>query len=111
MKSLHSLLAGALLAISAVSQANTLGPVFTKVTGTGSYDDGSIYIFFPEAISSCNDIGRLDLAANNPSRDQMLAVALTSLSADFTVVVRPGSCASGQPVFGPDGDSYMYIAQ
>ncbi len=94
-----------------LASANSLGAVTAKVNGTGTYDDGAIYIFFDRQISSCNTSGRLDIPAGHPARTQLLSLAMTAFSSDANLRIHPGSCAGGVPVFGTAGDSYMYLTK
>ena len=89
--------------------ANTMGGVTAKVTGTGTYDDGSIYIFFDRQISSCSTTSRLDLVATHPAKEQVLSIAMTAFVSGKSVNIHPGSCGGESPVFGTVGDSYFYL--
>ena len=97
------------LFLSFGAYANSMGPVVAKVTGTGTYDDGAIYIFFDRAVSSCTAAGRLDLSSTHPAKDQVLSLAMTAFASGKSVKVHPGSCNGSTPEFGSVGDSYLYL--
>lgn len=90
---------------------NPQGGVTTTITGTGTYDDGSIYIFFASAISGCSTEDRLDIAANHPAKDQILAIAMTAFTSGKSVRIRPGGCIGSTPNFGTVGDSFFYLIE
>jgi len=98
-----------LLLMAFSANANTMGAVLAKVTGTGTYANGSIYVFFDRQISSCStDDGRIDIAATSPARDQILSVAMTAFVSGRSVKIRPASCDGQTSVF--DGYSYLYLS-
>ena len=88
-----------------------MGPVIANVTGTGTYEDGSIFVFFDRQISSCSGTTRVDLAANHDAKEQVLSIAMTAFVSGRMVSVHPGSCNGAVPDFGPTGDSYLYLTQ
>ena len=100
-----------LLGIPTVGNCNTFPAVTAYIVGTGTYDDGSIFIFFDRQISSCNSSGRLDIPASNPSIKNVLAIAMTAYSSRSAVRIHPGSCAGTVPVFSTTGDSYIYLTK
>ena len=102
---------GLFMAISNIAFANTLGSVDARVTGTGAYADGSIYIFFDRNISSCNSnpTGRLDIEATHPARTQILSIAMTAFTSGTLVKVHPGLCNGSNPYFGTGKSSFIYL--
>lgn len=98
-----------LLLLSSVVYSNTLPAVVAHVTGAGTYNDGSIYVFFDRPISSCSDAARIDLVSSHSAREQVLSLAMTALVSGRAVVVHPGGCSGTAPVFGPEGDSFIYL--
>lgn len=99
------------LFFSSVVGANTMPGVVAKVTGTGTYATGAIYVFFDRTISSCNTVGRLDLSADNPAKDQVLSIAMTACASGASVKVHPGTCNGTRPEFGVTGDSYFHLTK
>ena len=98
------------LGISFSTIANTLGPVVAKVIGTGTYDDGSIFVFFDRQISSCSENStRLDLLHSHPAKEQVLSIAMTAFVSGKSVTVHPGSCSGNFPAFDTVGDSFMFL--
>ena len=95
--------------LSIISHANDMSAVVAKVTGTGTYDDGSIYVFFDRAISSCTTTGRLDISADHPANRNILSIAMAAFMSGKNVKIHPGSCDGNRPVFGNQGDSYLYL--
>ncbi len=104
------LIIGIVLLLTAFSaSANTMGAVLAKVTGTGTYANGSIFVFFDRQISSCStDDGRIDIAASSPARDEVLSVAMAAFVSGRSVKIRPASCDGQSSVF--DGFSYIYLS-
>lgn len=98
-----------LLFVPLAVHGNTMGPVTAKVIGTGTYDDGSIYIFFDRTISTCRTEGRIDLAAEHPAKEQVLSIAMTAFVSGKSVRIQAGSCVGDNPKFGTVGDSYFYL--
>jgi hypothetical protein len=84
-------------------------PITAYVTATGTYSDGSVYVFFDRQISSCNESGRLDIPASHPALKNILAIAMTAFAAGKMVRVHPGSCNGTTPQFTLTGDSYFYL--
>ena len=103
-------IAGIVLLLAAFSaNANTMSAVLAKVTGAGTYADGSVYVFFDRPISSCSTgNGRIDIAAGSPARDQVLSIAMTAFVSGRSVKIRPASCDGQSSVF--DGSSYFYLS-
>jgi len=94
---------------SVISLNANSGQVTAYVTGTGTYDDGAIYVFFDRAISVCGDKNRIDLAANHSANKNVLSIAMTAFTAGKPVRISAGSCDNTTPVFGAAGDSYFYL--
>ena len=97
----------ALLCASGVALCNTLPPVVAHVVGTGTYTDGSIYVFFDRPISSCSAAGRLDIPVSHPALKNILAIAVTAFASGSAVRIHPGSCGGTVPIFSVEGDSYI----
>lgn len=103
----YALLLSSLLALAAYSPQSAA--VVAKVNAVGTYDDGSIYIYFDRAISDCSATNRLDVAADNPSVKNVLSIAMTAFATGSNVEINPGSCSGEKPQFTTTGDSYFYL--
>lgn len=92
-----------------LSHANTSPAIVAKVTGTGTYGDGAVYVFFDRPIASCSNKGRLDFSATHPAKKNILSIAMTAFISGKPVKVRPESCDGSKAVFSESGNSYFYL--
>lgn len=98
-----------LMFIATEVPANTMPAVTAYVSDVGTYEDGSIYVYFDRQISSCGTTTRLDIADSHPAKTQVLSIAMAAFLSGKPVRIHPGSCAGGLPAFGSEGDSYFYL--
>ena len=100
------------VAVGYATVASANGPAVTaKVNSVGTYDDGSIYIYFDRAISACSTTNRLDVSASIVAAKNVLALATTAFVSGSSVVVHPGGCTGAYPTFTSDGDSFIYLTR
>jgi len=79
------------------------------VSSTGTYEDGSVYVFFDRAISTCSETNRIDVHFGYLGAKNILALAITAFTTNSYVVVHPGACEGVTAVFDATGDSYMFL--
>lgn len=101
----------ALSIFPAIALPNTLPAVTAYVTAAGTYNSGSIYVFFDRQISSCSSSNRLDISANHPALKNILSIAMAAYMSGSAVRIHPGSCAGTAPYFGAEGDSHFYLTK
>lgn len=106
-------IAGAVCLLFVATQTSVAianGPaVVAKVKQVGTYEHGSVFVFFDRPISTCSDTNRLDVEATIPAVKAVFAVATTAFATGSSVVVHPGACNGTKPTFTTDGDSYIYL--
>lgn len=95
--------------VPSISLSNTLAPVVAYVTEVGTYDDGSVFVFFDRTISSCSSTNRLDLGINHPARKEVFSIAMSAFLSGNRVKVHPGGCNGIYATFDAVGDSYLYF--
>ena len=94
------------------SYANTMAAVTAKVIGAGTYDDGSVYLFFDRQISSCDAAqNRIDVPHTSAAAKNVLSIGMTALTSGANVTVHPGACDANSSAFDERGDSYIYLSK
>jgi hypothetical protein len=111
----RSAIAAAAMAVLGMHGASTSATtVFGgSVTGTGTYGDGSIYIFLTNSISEpgCTVGNRIDVRADHPQLKQILAIAMSAKVSGTPVWGAVHGCdpATGNPTFDVSKASYFYL--
>lgn len=116
LKWLRSLaICSALISIHASADVVPNGPasVVAKVTGFGTYGNGTSFIYFDRPIVSCSQNtdmnSRFDIPPTNAGAKTLLSTAALAMALDKEVRVHPGQCDGPLVIWTNSGDSYMIL--
>ena len=108
----YRVLAAALVVALCNTSTVSAGPVIAaKVTYTGTYGDGRLFVGLDTQIQEPGcPYARFDIPAGHPSIKTWTAIALVAAATGQVVQVATQGCIGGFPTMSPGTNSYFYLS-